>query len=254
MHFLFSIAFAFLDLAVATAVTAPLGVVPVLPKSFVAAYVMLLILDFHGGVIMYWTVLCLQHAIQYYNRYREREKQALRLEVRAAELQGQLVPAQLSALKSQLHPHFLFNTLNAIMVLVRQQRGAQAEEMLGRLSDLLRCVLENVEVQEVPLRRELEYLDLYLAIEQVRFQDRLRIEIETGPGTLDAAVPHMVLQPIVENAIRHGIGRSSAAGKIRISAARTGATLEISVQDDGPGLKPSRSGQGIGLATPATPF
>ena len=93
----------------------------------------------------------------------------------------------------------------------------------------------------------LEYLDLYLAIEQVRFQDRLRVEIDTEPGTLDAAVPHLVLQPIVENAIRHGIGRSSSAGKIRISAARTETMLEVKVEDDGPGINVSSGGPGIGL-------
>ena len=150
----------------------------------------------------------------------------------------------------QLQPHFLFNTLNAIMVLVRQQRGAQAEEMLARLSDLLRCVLDEVAAQEVPLRRELEYLQLYLSIEQVHFQDRLRIEISANPTVLDAAVPQMILQPIVENAIRHGIARSSAAGQIRISASRTGDTLEIDVQDDGPGFPAAHSSntRGIGLA------
>jgi two-component system, LytTR family, sensor kinase len=120
----------------------------------------------------------------------------------------------------QLQPHFRFNTLNAIMVLVRQQKGFQAEEMLAHLSDLLRCVLEDVEAQEVSLRRELEYLQLYLSIEQVRFPDRLRIEISADPAILDAAVPQMGLQPIVENAIRHGIEKSSSAGKIQISATR----------------------------------
>ena len=107
------------------------------------------------------------------------------------------------------------------MVLVRQQRGRLAEEMLSRLSDLLRCVLEDVEAQEIPLRRELEYLRLYLSIEQVRFQDRLGIEISADDNALDGAVPHMGLQPIVENAVRHGIGRVAAAGTIRISASHT---------------------------------
>ena len=150
----------------------------------------------------------------------------------------------------QIQPHFLFNTLNAIMVLVRQQKGQQAEQMLSRLSDLLRCVLEDVEAQEVPLRRELEYLQLYLSIEQVRFQDRLRAEISADPAILGAAVPQMGLQPVVENAIRHGLGRSSAAGRIQISAARVNETLVLKVQDDGPGLAPGNSsaGPGIGLA------
>jgi LytS/YehU family sensor histidine kinase len=114
-------------------------------------------------------------------------------QLHTSELQAQLVQAQLSALKMQLQPHFLFNTLNAIMVLVRQQRTSEAEQTLALLGDLLRCVLEDVEAQEVPLRRELEYLQLYLAIEQVRFQDRLRIEISADPAILEVAVPHMGL-------------------------------------------------------------
>jgi LytS/YehU family sensor histidine kinase len=149
----------------------------------------------------------------------------------------------------QLQPHFLFNTLNAIMVLVRQQKNHEAEEMLGGLSDLLRCVLDDVDAQEVSLRRELEYVGLYLAIEQVRFQDRMSVDMAVDADVMDAAVPHMVLQPIVENAIRHGIGGSSAAGKIRISARRVNDALEMKVQDDGPGLAAANAGQtrGIGL-------
>jgi len=136
------------------------------------------------------------------------------------------------------------------MVLVRQQKGGEAEQMLSRLSDLLRCVLDDVDAQEVSLRRELEYVQLYLSIEQVRFQDRLGIEIAPQPGTLEAAVPHMVLQPLVENAIRHGIGRSASPGHIRISARRIEDRLEMKVHNDGPRLVPSNMEQtrGIGLA------
>jgi LytS/YehU family sensor histidine kinase len=161
-----------------------------------------------------------------------------------------LAEAHLSALKMQLHPHFLFNTLNTIMVLVRQQKGREAEEMLARLSDLLRCVLDDVQAQEVPLSRELEYLQLYLSIEQVRFQDRLRVDIAADPEVLDAALPHMALQPIVENAIRHGIGRSSTAGQIGITACRVNESVEIKIRDDGPGLAAANgtTGGGIGLA------
>jgi LytS/YehU family sensor histidine kinase len=124
----------------------------------------------------------------------------------------------------------------------------QAEETLARLSDLLRCVLEDVEAQEVPLQRELDYLELYLSIEKVRFQDRLRVDISVSPAVLNAAFPHMGLQPIVENAIRHGLGRSSAAGRIQISASRVDDRLEVKVQDDGPG-PPANSPAtwGIGL-------
>jgi two-component system LytT family sensor kinase len=219
-------------------------------KTIGITFVVLMMLGFYQGVITYWEILALQYGFGYYRKYQEREKQALRLELDASELKERLTRAQLSALKMQLQPHFLFNTLNAIMVLVRQQRSRQAEETLGLLSDLLRCVLEDVEVQEVPLRRELHYLDLYLSIEQIRFQDRLRIEISADPAILDAAVPHMGLQPIVENAIRHGIGRSSSAGRVQITAARVDETLAVTVQDDGPGLSPSglADGRGIGLA------
>jgi two-component system, LytTR family, sensor kinase len=250
VHLLFSVAFSLIELIVASAIFPRLGVFPVYMKTFVGTFFFLFILGFHQNITSYWTVICIDYAIRYYRGYQESERQALKLKLHASELQSQLVRSQLSALKTQLQPHFLFNTLNAIMVLVRQQRGRQAEEMLAGLSDLLRCVLEDVDAQEVPLRRELEYVQLYLSIEQVRFRDRLRVEISADPATLDAAVPHMVLQPIVENAIRHGIGRSSAAGRLQISAARVNDTLELNVRDDGPGLSSidlSRKG-GIGLA------
>jgi LytS/YehU family sensor histidine kinase len=191
-----------------------------------------------------------QWGVLYYRRYQERSREALKFELRASELQSQLMSARLHALKMQLQPHFLFNTLNAITVLVRQQKGKDAEQMLGHLSDLLRGVLEDVDAQEVSLRRELEYLQLYLAIEQVRFPDRLRVEVSVNPETQESSVPQLILQPIVENAIRHGIGRSSSAGRILISASKVDGTVELRVQDDGPGLRPSDSSEeeGIGLA------
>ncbi len=250
LHVPASAGVAIVQLTIESVVLAQVKVFPSIMKDFGSTLGFLLVIGFHQAVAMYWAILGTQSGFRYYRRYQERERQALRLELDASELKTQLARAQLSALKGQLQPHFLFNTLNAIMVLVRQQKGREAEEMVGRLSDLLRCVLEDVEAQEVPLRRELEYLELYLGIEQVRFQDRLRIEIAADPAALDAAVPHMGLQPIVENAIRHGIGRSSAAGRIRISAARVAGTLEIKVEDDGPGLPAGgiAQGHGIGLA------
>jgi sensor histidine kinase YesM len=219
-------------------------------RSFSATLAFLLIIGFHQSLMTYWGILAIQYAFGWYRRYQERKQEALRLDLHASQLRSQLVQAHLSALKMQIQPHFLFNTLNAIMVLVRQQKSREAEEMLSRLSDLLRCVLDDVNAQEVPLRRELEYVQLYLAIEQVRFRDRLHIEVAFDPEVLDAAVPHMVLQPLVENAIRHGIGRSSAAGQIRISATRLNGKLEMKVQDDGLGLDSSHPGhsRGIGLA------
>jgi sensor histidine kinase YesM len=250
LHLLFSIAFGVIELALHGVLLPWMGLFPAVMTSFSVTFAILMVLSFHQDVITYWFILGIQYGFQYYRKYQEREKDALRLELHASELQAQLVQAQLSALKMQLQPHFLFNTLNAIMVLVRQQRGSEAEETLALLGDLLRCVLEDVEAQEVPLRRELEYLQLYLAIEQVRFRDRLRVEIAADPAVLDAAVPHMGLQPIVENAIRHGIGRKSSAGKVQIQASRVNQSVEVTVRDDGPGFPPadpSRS-PGIGLA------
>jgi two-component system, LytTR family, sensor kinase len=254
LHLLFSIGISLGQLAVESAILYRLAVFPTLMTGFVPTFVFLLIIGFHQGIVTYFTVLGIQYGFRYYRQYQEREQQALRLELHTSELETQLVNAQLSALKMQLQPHFLFNTLNAIMVLVRQQKGRQAEEMLAHLSDLLRCVLEDVEAQEVSLRRELEYLQLYLSIEQVRFPDRLRTEISADPSILDAAVPQMGLQPIVENAIRHGLGKSSSAGKIQISAARVNDMLEIKVQDDGPGFPngDSSQGRGIGLTNTRT--
>ncbi|MGA8597157.1 MAG: histidine kinase [Bryobacteraceae bacterium] len=249
VHLLFSLVFAFVQLVWESELLFHLGVFPSVMKTFMATFFFLLMIGFHQNITTYWLILGIQYAIRYYRGYHEREREALRLELHASELKTQLTRAHLNTLKMQLQPHFLFNTLNAIMVLVRQQRARQAEEMLARLSDLLRGVLDDVEAQEVPLQRELEYLHLYLSIEQVRFQDRLDVGISADPTVLDAAFPHMGLQPIVENAIRHGIGRSSSAGKIRITATRVDDTLNVTVEDDGPGLSEASSDlpPGIGL-------
>ncbi len=208
-------------------------------------FTLLFIFGFHTSVVAYWVVLSIQAAIRNYRRFQEREQAVLRSELRASQLETQVAQARLGALKAQLQPHFLFNTLNAIVVLVRQQKGRQAEETLARFSDLLRAVLADMNAQEVPLARELEYLRLYLSIEQVRFSDRLSVRIDVEPDLLDAAVPHMALQPLVENAIRHGVGRRSTPGVIAISAARVGDALHLVVQDDGPGF--GAQGASVGM-------
>lgn len=178
-----------------------------------------------------------------------REREAFELKVQASELARQLAAAQLSALKMQLQPHFLFNTLGAIIVLVQQQKTSEAEAMVARLGDLLRLALEDVDAQEVPLWRELEFLRLYLSIEELRFKDRLRLRITADPGLSDALVPHMVLQPLVENAVRHGLGQSEEVVTIDVSATKRDGSLALIVSDDGPGLQPPRLEQpGIGLA------
>jgi two-component system LytT family sensor kinase len=206
------------------------------PVTFKSEITLLFIFGFHTGVVTYWVVLSIQTAVRNYARFQERAQAALRSDLRASQLETQVAQARLGALKAQLQPHFLFNTLNAIVVLVRQQKGRQAEETLARFSDLLRAVLADMDVQEVTLARELDYLRLYLSIEQLRFSDRLSIDINVDPELLDAAVPHMALQPIVENSIRHGVSQSSSPGVIGIRAQRVGDALHVMVQDDGPGF------------------
>jgi hypothetical protein len=202
--------------------------------------------QFHIDLLIYAATLGTSYAISFYERYRERE-------VRATQLEAQLAQAQLQALKMQLHPHFLFNTLNGIAGLVRDSRNKAAIDMLVGLSDLLRYTLENAGKQEVPLREELDFLELYLDIQKMRFPDRLQVEMQVASDTLDALVPNLILQPLVENAIRHGVALRASAGMISIIAAREDGVLQIMVHDDGPGVRPRLSspqsaGDGIGLS------
>jgi two-component system, LytTR family, sensor kinase len=209
-----------------------------------------MIYGFYSAFLRYWVFLSLQAAFRYYEKFREREREATRLELHASELKAQVARARLDALKMQLQPHFLFNTLNAIVVLVRQGKKFQAEQALTQLSDLLRAVLDDHEAQQVPLRRELEYLRLYLSIEQMRFSDRLETSIEADSDVLEAAVPQMVLQPIVENAVRHGISKSAAKGRIDIRAFSQDDTVHIVVRDNGPGFvsHATAKSHGVGLS------
>jgi sensor histidine kinase YesM len=252
LHFVLSLAWAFTRLCLEAAFH--LGwnefwpIEP--PITFKSEITLLYIFGFHTGVVSYWVVLSIQTAIRNYARFQERAQALLRSDLRTSQLETQVAQARLGALKAQLQPHFLFNTLNAIVVLVRQQKGQQAEETLARFSDLLRAVLADMDAQEVTLARELEYLRLYLSIEQLRFSDRLRVDIEVEPDLLDAAVPHMGLQPIVENAIRHGVSQRVTSGVITIRAVRAGNMLHVTVQDDGPGfaVPGAPGGLGLGLA------
>lgn len=185
-------------------------------------------------------LVVVSYAYDYYALSKERER-------RAAQLQIQLTEAKLNALKMQLHPHFLFNTLNAISVLVDENPSA-AKETLAQLSDLLRLTLENVDAQEVPLRRELDFLDRYLRILKKRYEERLTVTMNISTDVIEAAVPYLVLQPIVENALRHGIDAVPGPGCIGISAARRDGELVLAVEDSGPGVGTSaREKRGIGL-------
>jgi len=227
-----------------------LGVFPALPPppSLAAGVRIMLGFGLQGGIIRYWAVIALHAVYRAQMNAKSREREAFELKVKASELAQQLATAQLSSLKMQLQPHFLFNTLGAIMVLIQQQKTAQAEAMVEKLGDLLRLTLEDVEAQEVPLGRELEFLRLYLSIEQVRFEDRLRVRIRpTAPS--DNLVPHMVLQPIVENAVRHALGQSEEPVTIEVTAVSSNGSLRLIVSDDGPGfLSPMSDRSGIGLA------
>ncbi|QSQ14234.1 sensor histidine kinase [Myxococcus landrumensis] len=179
------------------------------------------------------------------------QERARETERRAAALAVELAEARLLALQVQLHPHFLFNTLNAIVVLVRSNETDTAARMLVLLSDILRRLLQQGATQEVSLRDEVAVLSRYLEIQQLRFQDRLRVTWDVDDALLDARVPNLVLQPLVENAIRHGVSARSAAGRLRIGARRRGAALELVVEDDGPGLPEGfdvERSPGIGLS------
>ena len=251
LHLAAAIAFSVISSAVEVPLLTFIGLLPAYTDlaGFSQDFWRLLPYDLHGGILRYWAVIGLQALFRTNHEARQREREALELKIHSAQLAEQLTSSQLSSLKMQLHPHFLFNTLGAIMVLVRQQKGRDAETMLSRLSDLLRHTLEDVDAQEVPLWRELDFLRLYLSIEQVRFEDRLRVQIDAGPEVSDALVPHMALQPIVENAVRHGLGQSEEPVLIHVRISRSNGHLALTVTDDGPGCPtPVLEEKGIGLS------
>jgi len=202
---------------------------------------------FGSDLLIYGAVLGVCYAIDYYRKYRERE-------FRASELEGQLVQAQLDSLRMQLHPHFLFNTLNGIVGLVRDNKNQAAVNMLVGLSDLLRHALEHSDKHEVSLKEELGFLQLYLNIQQMRFSDRLQFEMDIDPKTMKALVPNLILQPLAENALRHGIGSVAASGVIGIRSSTDNGFLNLTVFDNGAGLPINwqlKSGGGIGLTNTA---
>ena len=201
-----------------------------------------IIIEFHGGLLVYFAIIGISQAIGYYRKYRERELQASNLETR-------LVEAQLDTLRMQLHPHFLFNTLNSVSVLMRRDVDA-ADRMLLQLSNLLRVTLARNAAHEIKLRQELEILERYLEIEQIRFQDRLTVRMHIDPSALDGLVPQLFFQPLVENAIRHGIAGREMGGMIDIRAEHQNGMIHLQVRDNGPGLNAARGSlmEGVGLS------
>jgi signal transduction histidine kinase len=193
----------------------------------------------NNNVFLYWAILAVSQIVNYYRQARERE-------LRASQLEARLAQTQLQILKMQLHPHFLFNTLNAISALIHQDVEL-ADRMIARLGDLLRTTLENGDTQEVSLKQELEFIEPYLEIEKARLGARLTVGLDIDPAAMDAKVPNLILQPLVENAIRHGIAPRTEPGRIDIQARRENGFLHLAVADDGPGLAAGEPSPGIGL-------
>jgi two-component system LytT family sensor kinase len=200
-------------------------------------------LNFDWEMMTYWAILGLSYALRFHYEAQDRA-------LRASQLETRLVEAQLQSLQRQLQPHFLFNTLNTISALMHRDVDA-ADNMISKLGDLLRLSLQTVSVQEITLKQELDFLGKYLEIEQTRFRDRLSVVFDVEPDLLDAFVPNLILQPLVENAIKHGIGPRPTPGEVVIAARRVAETLEMEVRDNGVGLSDARLSdfnRGVGLA------
>lgn len=219
------------------------SVLTMMPRSSLMEFQRMFFFNFDYEMMTYWAILFLSHARRYHDEVQARALTASRLETR-------LIEAQLQNLQRQIQPHFLFNALNTISALMHRDVEA-ADDMLARLGSLLRQAIETVDVQEVSLAEELDFLRKYVAIEQARFQDRLTVTFDIADDTDDCPVPNFLLQPLVENAIRHGIGPRTGPGHVWVRAARDGAVLRLEVRDDGVGVDPSRLSdleQGVGLS------
>lgn len=213
------------------------------PTNFWELFVSMASGKFHIAVLTYFLIAMISYAIQFYRHYREEQERRARMETRLAQ-------AQLNALKMQLQPHFLFNTLNAITALIHSDPDT-ADRITARLGELLRITLENEGVHEVRVSKELEFTEKYLDIQRARFQDRLAVNIDAPADISNALVPNLILQPLVENAIRHGVSEQTGPGRIDIRIKKTGDQLQIEVADNGPGLPETtarQKGSGVGLA------
>jgi len=236
LHFVF-----YLALTLAHEVLAQLFRLPdYVPASYHGSVLWLrLISSLYNDLWMYWPAIVIWSMIEYYQRYREGD-------MRTAKLKEQLTRAELQALRNQLHPHFLFNTLNSVASLMHEDVDA-ADDMLGDLSLLLRAYLTESDAQEIELRQEIGLLETYIRIQKRRFEDRLTAVLDVPEELLDAAVPALLLQPLVENSIIHGIAPRALPGKVRVTARRDGKMLRLEVADDGIGL-PDHHAERIGLS------
>src|SRR4051812_18131686 len=214
----------------------PAGIYPSQAAVWKQFFDNFLVLDF----VTYWAIVGAWLAIDLHGRYQESALRSARLELGLSE-------ARMHALRSELNPHFFFNALNAVSGLVRKHENDAAVRLLARLGELLAATLDHSRPPEIPLREELQMLDRYLAIERARFGDRLTLRIDHDGAVADALVPTFILQPLVENAIRHGIARQAGQGTVEVRARREGDLLLLVVQDTGAGISPN-PGEGIGLS------
>jgi two-component system LytT family sensor kinase len=213
--------------------------------AFVKYKPFVLLSTFLNGIVVYGLILALGLAWDYYVHYREGQ-------LRSSQLEAMLAQSQTQALRMQLHPHFLFNTLNSISALQLEDVSA-AQRMMARLGDFLRMTLEGNGEQQVTLKKEMEFLNCYLEIERIRFGERLTTSLKIDPDALDVKVPTLILQPLVENAIRHGVSRQIKRGEISILARRQTASLLLQVRDNGSGVAIKANGEcaiveGVGLS------
>lgn len=197
--------------------------------------------------LIYAAIIVPAYAAEFYLNWRAGQREAAELRVANAQVETRLVRANLDALKMQLHPHFLFNALNSITALIRRGQSEAAEETVAKLGGLLRRALDHRQDQFVTLAEELEFLEHYFAIERIRFQDRLVVEIAADEDCSAARVPSLLLQPLVENAMKHGFSRTHGPCRLRLRARREGERLEVDLYNDGPSLPPGFAGVGTGI-------
>ena len=241
VHILAAFAFSCVHAAAMSGVRAALWGPP--PVGWLTAIQRIYLLNLDWALMTYTTIVGLMYAHWYYREAHVRT-------IKSAQLEARLMEARLKTLEAELQPHFLFNTLHAISTLVHTNPDA-ADRMISRLSDLLRLTFDRSGAARVPLQEEIEFLQKYLEIEQTRFQDRLTVRYDVDPDTLDAEVPRLILQPIVENAIKHGVSPRTGLGLVAVASRREGESLWLEVRDNGVGLSGTARSQlrsGVGLS------